>query len=326
MIRKERDKPLKLLKLEALLRRLPPEHLKWEEIKQDQLRLAAGFKGEQSLDYHLRFLAQDDFLILHDLRLHDKKSYFQIDTLILHPYFFLIIEVKNFSGSLYFDPMFDQMIRTKNGEEEVFPDPVRQVKRQAFQLMTWLANHKWGKPPIDSVVVIPNSRTLLQTSPDNQACLQEVIRDTRLVETIVNLAARYRNAVLTMAELRKITSQLIRNNTPLDPDVLAQYGIAQSELQTGVCCLACGGFAMEKKRKYWNCPHCSHRSKNDHIEALRDYCLLVQPRIGNREAKEFLHLPSSQSAHDLLMSLGVPFEGITKGRKYNLLKILKSFS
>lgn len=222
--------------------------------------------------------------------------------------------------------MFDQMIRTKNGEEEVFPDPVRQVKRQASQLMTWLANHKWGKPPIESAIVIPNSRTLLQTSPDNQACLQKVIRDTRLVETIVNLAARYRNAVFTMAELRKITSQLIRNNTPLDPDVLAQYDITQSELQTGVCRPACGRFAMEKKSRTWLCPHCSHRSQDAQHDALRDYIVLVQPRIGNREAMDFLHLSSSQSAYRLLNSLGADPGGTKKGRIYDLSKLLKKFS
>ena len=323
MIRKKRRKPVKLLKTGALLRRTPEEHPKRYDIEQDWLKLSAGFKGEQSLDYHLSFIDPEPFLILHDLRLHVKIHYFQIDTLILHPSFFLVIEVKNISGTLYFDPMFDQMVRTKNeGQQEVFPDPVRQVKRQSMQLATWLKNRKFEPPPIESVVVMANSHSLLQTSPDNQACLKKVIRDTRLVETIGDFAARHQDEFFTSSELRKIASLLIRSDTPLNPDVLSQYRVKLSDLVTGVFCPECKGSAMEKKSRTWHCPHCSHRSQDAHLKALRDYGLLVEPKIGNRSAREFLHLPSSKSAYSLLKSLGAHHNGTTKGRKYDLTKLL----
>lgn len=321
MIRKKRRKPIKLLKTDALLRRIPFEHPKWHNIEHDLARKKAGYHGEQALDYHLSFIDRERFLILHDLRLHDKIHYFQIDTLILNPSFFLILEVKNISGTLYFDPFFDQMVRTKNEEEEVFPDPVRQVLRQKSQLSTWLKNRKYGLPPIESVVVISNARTHLRTSPNNKECLRKIIRDTRLVEMVANFEARHREAHFNFAELRKIASQLVRNDTPLDPDVLDQYGIDRSDLITGVCCSGCGLFAMKREWGTWCCPHCGCKSRDAHLAALRDYALLIDSTISNREARDFLRLPTSRIAHNTLQALGVPCVGTTKGTRYNLDKL-----
>lgn len=321
MIRKKRRKPIKLLKTDALLRRVPEEHPKRSDIENDLARMKAGYHGEQALDYHLSFIDRDRFLILHDLRLHDKIHYFQIDTLILHPSFFLILEVKNISGTLYFDPQFDQMVRTKNEKEEVFPDPVRQVLRQSSQLATWLEKRKYKLSPIESVVVIPNARTNLQTSPNNKDCLRKVIRDTRLVETIKDFEARHCEDHFTSTELRKLATQLVRYDTPLDPNVLNQYGIDPSELVVGVACPACGLFAMKREWGTWRCPHCGCKSKDAHVAALRDYTLLIGSTISNREAREFLRLPTSRIAHNTLQALGHPYEGTTKGTRYNLSKL-----
>lgn len=124
-------------------------------------------------------------------------------------------------------------------------------------------------PPIESVVVMANSHSLLRSSPDNQACLEKVIRDTRLVETIRNFTTRHQDELLTPAELRKMVSLLIHNDTPLNPDVLNQYGVDPSDLVTGVCCPGCGILPMERIWGKWHCSLCGHDSKGAHIEALR---------------------------------------------------------
>lgn len=82
----------------------------------------AGYRGEQSLDYYLGFLT--NYFILHDLRLPDRDHHFQLDTLLISPYFILILEVKNISGTLIFDDHFKQLIRVTPEKEEGFgPDP-----------------------------------------------------------------------------------------------------------------------------------------------------------------------------------------------------------
>ncbi|WP_378934692.1 nuclease-related domain-containing protein [Metabacillus herbersteinensis] len=165
MIVKKREVPLYNEVLEALMRRLLHEHPSRKIISESLARRLAGFKGEQAIDYPLSFLPQMDYLIIHDLRLFVQGHYFQIDTLILNQRFFVILEVKNFTGTLFFDSEFNQLIRILNGKEEAFPDPILQLKRQHYQLTSWFKHQSFKTPPIHSFVVISAPRTLLKTSP-----------------------------------------------------------------------------------------------------------------------------------------------------------------
>lgn len=181
MIVKERKIPRKILILEALVRRLPTNHPGRPKIENELLKSYAGYRGEQSIDYHLTFLPQDKFYLLHDLRLQNRqKHYFQMDTLILSPHFFLILEVKNISGSLYFDQEFHQLIRTIDGKEEGFPDPILQVMKQEKQLKSWLEDNHYPSVPIVSLVVISNSSTIIRCSSREKEIKEKVIHSAVL--------------------------------------------------------------------------------------------------------------------------------------------------
>lgn len=134
MIVKPRKIPLSIRKLEALIRRLPPYHPKLPFISEELNKKMAGYKGESSLDFYLGFLDPKQYFIFHDLRLKDDSRFFQIDTLIVTKSYLLIIEVKNIAGTIHFDPLFNQLIRIKEGKEMAFPDPLLQVKRHELQL------------------------------------------------------------------------------------------------------------------------------------------------------------------------------------------------
>ncbi|MDQ7861687.1 nuclease-related domain-containing protein [Peribacillus frigoritolerans] len=56
------------------------------------------------------------YYIFHDLRLQDQSRFFQLDTLLISKKYALIIEVKNIAGAIYFDPHFNQLIRTIEGK------------------------------------------------------------------------------------------------------------------------------------------------------------------------------------------------------------------
>jgi len=129
LIIKNRLIPIRIRLNEALIRRIPAAHPQRSTIEGDLAKRRAGYRGEQSLDYYLSHLPDKEFTILHDLRLFNGSTYFQIDTLILSPYFALIIEVKNILGTLLFDETFNQFIRTRNEKEEGFPNPLIQAKR-----------------------------------------------------------------------------------------------------------------------------------------------------------------------------------------------------
>jgi Nuclease-related domain len=83
MIVKAKQFPLFLLKLQALSPRVRPHHIKQTFIKEDLARYLAGYKGEKAIEYYLSFLTDDEYYILHDLRLFDGEHYFQMDALIL---------------------------------------------------------------------------------------------------------------------------------------------------------------------------------------------------------------------------------------------------
>lgn len=78
MIIKERKVPLSIQTREALLRRLPPNHPKRPEIKEDLKIAQAGYNGELNLDYHLAFLPEKDYRIFHDLRLFHQSLFSSI--------------------------------------------------------------------------------------------------------------------------------------------------------------------------------------------------------------------------------------------------------
>ncbi len=155
MIIKKRGKPIRLLKLEALVRRLSTKNQKFFQVEKELISRRSGNRGENSIDYHLTFLPKNEYFILHDLRLKNASGYFfQIDTLILSPYFFTIIEVKNYSGTIQFDHYFHQLIQMYNGEKRAFPDPTSQINRHQVQLKEWLHAYTSTLPPIEPLIVI----------------------------------------------------------------------------------------------------------------------------------------------------------------------------
>lgn len=84
MIIKKREIPLQILKLLALLQRIPSHHQKFPLIQEDLAKYSAGFKGELSIDYPLSFLSEEKYFIFHVLRLKDNQNHhFQIDSLLL---------------------------------------------------------------------------------------------------------------------------------------------------------------------------------------------------------------------------------------------------
>ncbi|WP_062051753.1 nuclease-related domain-containing protein [Bacillus sp. JCM 19034] len=103
-------KPLRvppiLFQLDALRRRLPRQHERQADIKEQWRRRVAGFKGEQSLAYELSLIDQDEYLVFHDVRLPIGEYFAQFDLLILCSRFIVIIEVKILPVSFISPPPF----------------------------------------------------------------------------------------------------------------------------------------------------------------------------------------------------------------------------
>ena len=163
---KERKRPLKLLKLDALKGRVPKFHPKMPLIKTELINRRSGFRGEQSIDYHLRFLPENQYFLLHGLRLRNRNGdYFQMDTLVLSPQFINIIDVKNYSGVIKFDGDLKQFIQEYNGSIRGLQDPISQINRHQLQLKDWLQKYNFISAPIDLLLLLvipPLSLKLLE--------------------------------------------------------------------------------------------------------------------------------------------------------------------
>ncbi|MEC2073435.1 nuclease-related domain-containing protein [Alkalihalophilus marmarensis] len=317
MIAKPRKIPVHIDKLEALLRRIPSHHPKKPQIEADLAKRKAGYKGESALDYHLSFLPQKEYIILHDLRLQSGDYFFQIDTLILTPTYILIIEVKHLYGTLSFEPEFQQLIRTTPDAEDTFPDPIIQVQKQASQLRQFLKKNKFPDIPIETLVVITNSQSRISLSDSTTYIRKHVIRDTVLVKRIEKLSAQYQTPSFDAKTVKKVVKLLIKSHTPSVFEPFQIYQLQHSDLIRGVHCLKCSALPMLRTNGKWNCQHCWFRSRNAYINSLIDYSYLFEGEITNRQAAEFLKINPAISKR-LLTSLPIERKGVTKARRYQL--------
>ncbi|MFP3508718.1 nuclease-related domain-containing protein [Peribacillus sp. SIMBA_075] len=318
LIVKKRKVPLAIRKLRALVYRLPPNHPKLPIIMNDLKKREAGHKGECSIDFPLGFLEPKSYYIFHDLRLQDQSRFFQLDTLLISKKYALIIEVKNISGAIYFDPHFNQLIRTIEGKETAFPDPIIQVSRQESQLTNWFLKNGFPSLPILSLIVISNPKTIIRTAPGNHKLHYKVIHRDALPAKINRMDHSITDSRFSEKDLKKAVRVMNKHHIDVDFSILERYNLTEKDLIKGVICESCKGNQVLRRHGMWICPQCQLSSKKAHIPALRDYFYLVGSTITNRQLRDFLNISSSSSATRILQSLNLTSRGANKGRVYSL--------
>ncbi len=301
-----------------MLRRLPASHPQRERIGQD-LRIAyAGNQGERSLEFHLNF-TRDDYLIFHDLRLPWINGYhFQIDLLLVSPFCIFILEVKHIAGKLYFDDTAQQLIRTNEDKEEVFPYPITQIHRHQHQLQDFLNRHAVPAIPIIPLVVSSKSSSLLQASSNAAHIFDSVVHSASLPFKINSLKNRFRTQILSQHQLDELSSLLLKNHTPLMTNELARYHLQEKQLIKGILCIRCTTPSMRREWGYWKCGRCGFQSIHAHIQSLIDYLLLIDHEITNKRFRDFTLLNSRSVTSKLLNVLPLKHHGTYKNRTYLL--------
>ncbi|AZB43724.1 NERD domain-containing protein [Bacillus sp. FJAT-42376] len=319
MIIKPLKIPRSLKQLQAIKRRLDPQHPKYDAVLQDLAIQTAGYKGEKEMEYPLSFLHAQTYRIFHDLRLHDGIHFFQIDVLLLSQSFITILEVKNIAGTLRFDTDFNQLIRIQNDMEEPFPNPIMQVKRQRLQLMNWLRKNNLPNLPIQEFVAIGNPRTMLQASQKNSKIHNKVLHSQTIPFKISELEKVYQKEILSSQQLTELSVKLLSAHTDLEKNMMVKHQISTENILPGVYCIKCSKLSMRRlKNSMWVCGICEITSNDAHIEALKDYAYIFKNLISNREAKSFLNLSSSSTVKRLLKSVGYETEGNRRSTVYKI--------
>lgn len=313
-MKKVEEIPKRIQSEEALLGRLPKNHPKYIKIKNSIEKRRAGYRGECNVDYHLSFLQKSKYIILKDLNLQYDEKRFQIDRLLLSPYFLLDLEIKNYSGSLFFDTKSKQLIQKYNEIEKGYPNPLQQAERQLSQLGSWLRDRRLPNTPLDYLIAISYPKTILKSNSD--AIFRKVLHAEHLVNKIVELEAHYKKPLFEDKTLRKIKKQLLKENTPPNLSILEVWDIDPSEILLGVQCPRCSLLPMKRLFGEWLCLNCNTISKNAHLKAIEDYFLIMKPTITNKECRSFLRIESRRTAERILKSLNVAPVGNKKGTFY----------
>jgi ribosomal protein L37AE/L43A len=323
LIEKERNYPIRLLMYEALMERIQKNHPKTPLIEQDYKAWRAGYKGELQTDYRLSFLPKKGFHIFRDIRLQDEKWYFQIDTLILTLRYILLIETKNYSGTLYFDKDSQQIIQTKDNQEKSYDNPINQVRMQAWHLKRWLHNYNFSIPPIYHLVAISNSSTIIKVS--DRSLNNLIVKGDVLLSRVLQIDELSSNPTFSEKELKKLSKLLIKKHTPSHPDILKPYSLTQENLQKGIQCPSCHSFGMEREKWIWKCPVCEHKSQIAHYQTVKDFFLLLNPVIHNQGFRTFVNCKSIKTASNILSSMNLPHTGTKKGRIYHMPPDIEAF-
>lgn len=314
-----------ILTLESLLRRIPADHPKRLDLENYLSRLLAGFQGEKSLEYYFKFLPEKDYYIFHHLRLPYLDAHFQIDYLIYSAKFILVSEVKSFSGNVYLDKNFNQLIQRKDEEIKAYPDPITQVSHQRYQLEQLLKNQKFSTSlkktlPIEKLVIFTNPNTVIEASENYIDAFKYVIRKENFLPRMNQLQQKYKYEVLDQKAMKKLSRLLLKLHIEERIDVFNKFDIKEEEILKGVRCTneECGKFHMIRKRGVWACPHCQHHDKYAHLEALKDYEQIISMTITNKQCREFLKINCRHTTKRILHSLNYKITGGKKNRTYHL--------
>ncbi|GAB3789348.1 nuclease-related domain-containing protein [Virgibacillus kimchii] len=315
---KERNKQMEIMRFDALFRRTPAHHPEKENMLTDIKKKQSEINGEKQVDYPLGFLDEQKYFILHNLRLPDDHGSFQMDTLLLVVNLNLIIEVKNWQGTVIFGENGQVTRRTPDGREEGFDNPVTQVRTQVHRLQKWFQKNNFPVMPFEYVVVISHPKTMITTSSPKVKIPHEVIHNNELFFRIQALEEKHTKRNVSMEQLHNMANRLKAAHVPPRVNLLEKYHIHPDNLIKGVFCPKCGFLPMMRNRQQWFCSQCEHYDDAAHISALNDYMLILGDKITNREARAFLRIQSRDVMKRLMKKGGYNLLGFKKGSVYEL--------
>ncbi|MFD1037230.1 nuclease-related domain-containing protein [Virgibacillus byunsanensis] len=305
MIMKKRNKPLPLVKLDAIIPRTSPKFPRLPDMKQDAAKRNKGYIGELQVDYHLDHLAKR-YTILKDvyMRIHGKNV--QMDTVVIAEHTIFIIDSKNYDGTITFDTILNQLTRNDGMKETGFEYPITQIENQQLQLQNWLLDHNLPNIPVHFFIAISDPSTIIKVIGDQQAVAKVVGHGARIPRMILNKDEEIAQTGSPKLQVSKIGKMILAECREFDIDIMGQYKV--KKLLPGVQCMECGYLGMDWIYGKWVCKNCTKTSKHAHEKAIADYLLLVKPWITNKECMRFLNLKSRSVATRILQSSGLHYQ------------------
>ena len=290
----------------CLLRRLPSSHALYINCVEELQRIEAGMSGEERVLRELLDLP-GHYIWLSNFQCYSpQKTSHQMDFIILCPHFAVVLEVKNISGTVSYQTVGKEFIRTRpDGQTEIFRNPFDQAFRHQQMLEQLFAMWKI-ELPVTHAVVITNSNTHICTSFGNLPIFH------------VTYLRKYLSDLKNHFPIHKLNLNLLKRKLEDYACILPpRQKVSPSEILPGILCSSC-----LNEMTYLNgvsiCKSCGKQSRTALLETLRDYYFLVDRTISNRELREFARLGSRHQAAKILARLSLEKIGNNRSTRYKL--------
>lgn len=300
MFIRNRSKPLTLQKLDALIPRLTKQHPQIPKLKEDAAKLQKGYNGERRLDYYLRSLTKD-YYILNDVGLKIRNQTLQIDSLIITPNSLYLIEVKNFDGTLTFDTVQRQLFQTINQTETTYKYPLTQADNTVYLMMQWLQYHNLPSIPIHSYIALAQPSTMVRVKGDESLISKYVMKTEEIILRIIQTEKEYEKKIESNIQRRnQIVNTIMTHVHDFSIDIFQKYNIDKTSIRIGTRCSDCSEIGMKYNIGKWICQQCGIIKRKAHEESINDFFLLYKNEITIREAMHFLKLKNRYITYRVL--------------------------
>lgn len=298
---------------EALLRRYTGSN---EELDKFQTRIdqaLAGISGEKRVEQHIYDCMRGaDYVLCSNLQFANEVEHsHQIDFLILTPRYILLLEVKNISGTLYYDSSLRQFSRLKyDNTFETFPtNPFDQINRHHEFLYYFLRRADVHLPIVQLVVNANQNATL-----DSSLRGMPIINLSSLAYKLKEFNSKH-PVVTTLRDLSRL-KLFLESNTVIHE---SNRYVPNDSLQKGVLCPQCQFKSlMHFESRTWRCISCGKNNRKALKFAIRDYRILIGKTITSEQFRDWTGIQHKDTAYKLLQSLNLKATGEKRGRKYEI--------
>ncbi|CAM3966655.1 nuclease-related domain-containing protein [Alkalicoccus chagannorensis] len=296
MLLRPRFTPPYLSQLQAAVRRLPSEHPARPAVEQELYRTSSGDYGERRMDYYYQFLP-DEVTLLHQVQLPSPitSSSFQMDTLLLHPQFTAILEIKHQRGSLHLMPETGQMKQLSSGEVYGYTCPVQQVRQQEVQLRAYAETCGYTNP-ILTHVFFTHSSVYFDTAAD--ATPLPVSRPIMLSSIVKQWLQETASIPPQTEALQRLQKKMLTESTS-HWCILDKFQLTPSDFLVGVWCTSCSRLSMRRRYSTWQCSSCGIKQAQAHVEALRDFHFLHPFPFRSDQLQRWMRLTNQRAARRL---------------------------
>ena len=289
-----------------MLARLPDNHQQYKTISNKLYQAKSGHSGELKVD---RILNEIDFpkgtAIMKNITVDINPNFrVQLDTLILTPKRAILLEIKNYAGTVLFDEASGKTTKISgDGAIEKFDCIIHQLDRATYAVEKWL-NQKQVELPVEPILVMANQRTEIPKMPLSTP-LKFGKQLPRYIRGLPDIPDE-----LTPLQITTIANQLYTNQVKWKRIPASEkHNISLFELKKGVLCPDCNTIMPRTQGRTWICNPCGKPNKGALEQAVADWYLLISPTLTNKQLRQFLKLNSKSAASIIFRQLRLNRKG-----------------